>query len=143
MVGRPEIDGLIDIECIPDVRPGLGPLSGIETALRSRRGDLSLIVACDLPLLEGEWLNWLIHTAVTREAKCVVVAEEAGRVHPLCGVYHTDCLPQVSKALDEGRLKLMDLIGELGAEFVKVPVPIWNINTPEEWQKCREFANGR
>jgi len=143
LVGRPAIDGLIDIECIPDVRPGFGPLSGIETALSSGRGDLNLIVACDLPLLESEWLKSLIHTTVSREAKCVVATDAAGRVHPLCGVYRSDCLPHVSKALDEGRLKLMDLIEELRAEFVEVPVPIWNINTPEEWQACRDFAHGR
>lgn len=143
LVGRPELDPLVDIECIPDVRPGFGPLSGIEAAIQSGRGELNLIVACDLPLLESEWLKLLIHTADIKNAKCVLATEPAGRVHPLCGVYRADCLPVVSKALDEGQLKLMDLIAELRPEFVEVPVPIWNVNTPEEWQKCREFAHGR
>lgn len=143
LVGRPEVDPLIDIECIPDMRPGLGPLSGIETALQSGRGDLNLIVACDLPLLESEWLKLLIQSAEIRKAACVVATEPTGRVHPLCGVYQADCLPLVSKAIDEGHLKLMDLIGELRAEFIEVSVPVWNVNTPEEWQQCLEFANGR
>jgi molybdenum cofactor guanylyltransferase len=142
LVGRSELDPVIDIDCIPDLRPGMGPLSGIETALATGRGDLNLIVACDLPLLETDWLKLLIDAADKREAKCVVATEAGGRVHPLCAVYRADCLPAVHKALDDGRLKLMDLVGELRAEFVELPVPIWNVNTPEEWRRCREAANG-
>ncbi len=40
------------------------------------------------------------------------------------------------------RLKLMEVVEELRAEHFEFAAPIWNVNTPEEWQRCQEFANG-
>ena len=142
LVGNPERYSAAHVSCLADHRPGLGPLSGIETALLTDCADLNLIVACDLPFLETDWLKSLIRAAANSRSRCVVATDETGRVHPLCGVYHASCLPTVQHALDRGRLKLMELIEELGAEYVEVHAPIWNVNTPEEWQRCRELANG-
>ncbi len=125
------------------MRPGLGPLSGIEAALLSGRGDLNLIVACDLPLLETNWLKLLLETAETHQTNCVIASDVEGRVHPLVGVYRVECLPAVRKALDGGRLKLTEIVEELGTQYVRLPAPIWNVNTPQEWERCQEFANGR
>jgi molybdopterin-guanine dinucleotide biosynthesis protein A len=143
VIGRAELEGFAADDCLADLRPGLGPLAGIETALTSSRGELNLIVACDLPQVETEWLNNLIQHAKTRQRKCVIAKDAEGRVHPVCGVYRKDCLPAIQNALDAGRLKLMEIVEELGAEHVTVPAPLWNVNTPEDWQHCMEFANGR
>jgi molybdopterin-guanine dinucleotide biosynthesis protein A len=143
LVGDPERYGAMHIKCVPDRRPGFGPLSGIETALLSGRGDLNLIVACDLPFLETDWLKLLLQTGENLRSICVVARDGNGRVHPLCGVYGSDCLPVVQQAIDAGRLKLMEIIQELGATYIDLPAAIWNVNTPEEWQRCREVANGR
>lgn len=142
LVGRLSFDNLPNLECIPDLREGLGPLSGIATALASGRGDLNLIVACDQPLLETEWLKLLLETGATRGSKCLVAKDTAGQVHPLCGVYRWDCLRVIEDALERGQLTLMKMLDELGAESMPVPAPIWNVNTPEEWRLCQELANG-
>ena len=131
------------MDSLADLHPGLGPLAGIEAALSSGLGDLNLIVACDLPLIETEWLTLLLATAQSSEANCIIAKGEDGRIHPLCGVYRPECLPAVRKALEEGRLKLMDILGDLPAEYGPVAGPIWNVNTPEEWRRCQEFAHGR
>src|SRR6476619_4706690 len=49
VVGPPEIYAPLGLTAIPDLRPGLGPLGGIVTALTATAASLSLIVACDLP----------------------------------------------------------------------------------------------
>jgi molybdopterin-guanine dinucleotide biosynthesis protein A len=143
LVGRTSIPEIANIECLPDLRTGLGPLSGVETALVSARGELNLIVACDLPLLESEWLKLLLKSAEARHAKCLVATDSNARVHPLCGVYRADCLAAVQQALDNGRLRLMEMLEELGAEHLEIDASLWNVNTTEEWHLCREFANGR
>jgi len=142
LVGNPERYGAVPMHCLADRRPGLGPLSGIETALLSNCAELNLIVACDLLFLETDCLKSLIQTAIDGSSKCVVARDKAGQLHPLCGVYRSNCLSIVQRALDSGRLKLMEIIQELGAQHVDVKTPIWNVNTPEEWQRCRELANG-
>jgi molybdopterin-guanine dinucleotide biosynthesis protein A len=128
---------------MPDLRPGLGPLAGIETALVSGRGDFNLILACDLPLIESEWLKVLLEIAQARNARCLVASETGGRVHPLCGVYRSDCLAAIRCALDRGHLRVMEMLDQLGAEHFEVTARMWNVNTPEEWRLCQDVANGR
>ncbi len=133
LIGDPGRYGSLGIECFPDLRLGLGPLAGIEAALESRRGELNLIVACDMPALEPTWLARLLREAETSEALCVASRETSGAIHPLCAVYRNSCLPKVHRTLDAGRLKLLDFLEEISAVTVETDQTIWNINTPEEW----------
>ncbi len=138
LVGHPERYSSLGLDCIVDLRPNLGPLSGIESALVSRRGDLNLIVACDMPGLTVRLLQRLLQHAAQAGALCVVGRDKTGTIHPLCAVYHRDCLPVVQRALDGRRLRLMDLVEELRAIPFEVDEIIWNVNTPQEWSAWRE-----
>ena len=142
LVGELDSEATASFDRISDVRTGLGPLAGIEAALMSARGQSNLILACDLPFIKTASLKLLLKAAEDRQSRCVVAQDENGRVHPLCGVYRSDCLSAVSRALDKGRLKVMETVEELGAERVELAAPIWNVNTPEEWKRCQELANG-
>src|SRR5439155_26165156 len=99
----------------------------------SGRGELNLIVACDMPSLEANWLCRLLQQAGQTDALCLASRDASGMIHPLCAVYRSGCLPVVRRALDAGRLKLMDVIGELGASTFEISSRVWNINTPQEW----------
>jgi len=143
LVGRPHFPDAPTLDCVPDLRPGFGPLSGIEAALSSGRGDLNLIVSCDLPLLDTEWLRVLLDQAGSLGQKCLISEDSDGRLHPLCAVYGSDCLPVITRALHSGCLRLIDVVEELGAARLKMSAPLWNVNTPEDWERCLEAANGR
>jgi len=134
LIGDPDRYSHLGIDCLADLRTGFGPLAGLETALHSRRAEYNLVLACDMPDLSADHLKHLLHTAVETSVNCVVTRDEDGRTHPLCAVYRDSCLPVISKALDEGRLKLLDLVAELGAAFVSAQSPIRNINTAEDWE---------
>jgi molybdopterin-guanine dinucleotide biosynthesis protein A len=133
LVGEPERYRHLGLECLPDLRPGMGPLGGIEAALESGRGELNLIVACDMPGLETEWLRRLLLEARETDALCVASSDGNGVVHPLCAVYRSGCLGAVQEALNGGHLRVMDLLGELGAVTLEVNAAVWNINTPQQW----------
>jgi molybdenum cofactor guanylyltransferase len=138
LVGDPERYSALGIDCLADLRPGLGPLAGIETALASKRGELNLIVACDMPGLTRPLLLRLLERAEMNGARCVVARDEAGLIHPLCSVYRSSCLATVQLALDARRLKVLDIIEELETVPVDIGQQISNINTPEEWEIWRE-----
>jgi len=138
LVGMPERYQNLGFQCIVDSRPGLGPLGGIEAALQSRRGDLNLIVACDMPGLNVSLLLALLRRAEQTGALCVVIRDSAGVTHPLCAVYRSGCLPVVQRALDTGCLRLMDVIEELCAAPFETDAIVWNVNTPQEWSAWRE-----
>jgi molybdopterin-guanine dinucleotide biosynthesis protein A len=141
LIGAPERYNHLGIECLPDLRPGMGPLAGIEAALESGRGELNLIVACDMPSLEADWLCRPLLKARETDALCVASRDASGIVHPLCAVYRSGCLPVIRRALDAGRLKLLEVIGELGASTLQIGSTVWNINTPQEWAEWEHAHN--
>lgn len=137
LVGDPARYAHLNYPCIPDLRTGLGPLSGIEAALDSARAELNLILACDMPEVEAAHLRRLLCVAVGSGEDCIMSQDVSGVTHPLCAVYRSTCLPVIRKALDEGRLKLMSVVEELQAKVISVASPICNINTVEEWNALR------
>jgi molybdopterin-guanine dinucleotide biosynthesis protein A len=78
----------------------------------------------------------LLRLAGAFSTRCAVTIDREDKVHPLCAVYSTDCLPQVSRALDENRLRLLDLVKDLEPMFVRCTQPIRNVNTIEEWSSA-------
>jgi molybdopterin-guanine dinucleotide biosynthesis protein A len=140
LVGDPDRYGALGIDCFPDLHPGVGPLAGIEAALETKRGELNLIVACDMPDLETASLLKLLERAEMNDAQCLAARDENGLIHPLCAVYRSSCLPVIRGALEAGRLKLLDVLEELGAVTMEIGQRISNVNTPEEWSVWQQQA---
>lgn len=133
LVGQPERYSDLNLECLPDLHPGLGPLAGIEAALASGRGEFNLILACDMPEVGSAWLENLLNTAEGTGAPCVVTRESTGMVHPLCAVYRMVCLDAVRARIESRRLKLTEFVQDLNPYFLDTQEPICNINTPDDW----------
>jgi molybdenum cofactor guanylyltransferase len=133
LVGPVERYGRLGFECLADLRPGLGPLAGIEAALASGRAGMNLVVACDLPGVERAWLERLVREVEETGVKCIVTRDIKGTVHPLCGVYRSECLPVVRRALDEGCLRMQDITQELQTAIADLNSALLNVNTPQEW----------
>src|SRR5579871_497632 len=49
-----------------------GPVAGIATALEATHSRWNLIVACDLPYLSVEWLDWLLSRALRSRGEAVI-----------------------------------------------------------------------
>jgi molybdopterin-guanine dinucleotide biosynthesis protein A len=133
LVGPPARYAHLSIPCVPDLRPGLGPLSGIEAALLQTETDHNLILACDLPGIDDSLLNSLFSKAESSVADCVCVRDAAGMIHPLCAVYRRSCLGPVQAALDSGKLRLLSLLDAIDTVYVDTNQPLANINTLAEW----------
>src|SRR5690242_2753033 len=92
-------------EVVEDTEPGLGPLSGIQSALHATRTDLNLILSVDLPLITAEFLVWLVEQARSGEQR--ITAPDAGRkLQPLCAIYQREVAGPVDEALARGDLKV-------------------------------------
>jgi molybdopterin-guanine dinucleotide biosynthesis protein A len=146
---REPLDGVAG-EVIADAHPDCGPLSGIETALSHSEAALVLVLAVDLPLLETQFLLWMLRRAETTGAMATV-PRLLGEPQPLCAVYRRELRRGVTDALDAADYKVMVAVeralknGELdcfdversaasGAWLLR-HAPHWqfmNCNTPEE-----------
>jgi molybdopterin-guanine dinucleotide biosynthesis protein A len=139
LVGDPGRYGALGYPVIPDLYPREGPLGGILTALRhSVAGDLAdwnLIVACDMPQLDGEMLRGLVGIASGCEADALLPVGPAGRPEPLCALYHRRCLAAFEGVFATGIRKVTAALETV--RTMRLPVAevsyFQNVNTPEEW----------
>jgi molybdopterin-guanine dinucleotide biosynthesis protein A len=134
LIGDPRELGHLNLPLVSDLVPGFGPASGIYTALTISLSDWNLVAGCDMPGITRQILLDLLYRAETTSADCVAAAGSDAEPEPLCAVYHRRCLPAVSRALRDNRLRMKTLLAELGAETMPVaPSAVANVNTPEEW----------
>ena len=134
LIGDPVQLGHLGLPVVPDALPASGPASGIYTALSMTSTDWNLIAGCDMPALTREILLDLLRCAALTRADCVAAAGRDGELEPLCAVYHRRCLPAVARGVRENRLKMKNLLAELGAESMPVDAAaLVNLNTPTEW----------
>ena len=132
---------------VPDLRPGLGPLGGIEAALNhlARRCDGVLFLPCDLPGITAAEIAALRRAFVSVPAPVVMAETERGRCHPLCAVVEVSIGPAVSQAIDAGRRSPYRLWLALGAALVHFEraAPFFNLNTPDDAARWRRANPSR
>lgn len=139
-----------DLPVHGDLRPGLGPVGGIHTALhlaRERERTGAVCVACDMPFLSSDLLRGLIARA-ERSAADVVASERSTGVgfEPLCAYYSVSCLSDIERFIDSGGRSLMGLLESLQVE----PLPLedlrrwgdpgfllFNVNTPGDHRRAQ------
>jgi molybdenum cofactor guanylyltransferase len=106
---------------IPDLHPGLGPLSGIEAALDATTRPLNLFLPVDMPLFPARFLNWMLQRAEITGA-WVTIPRINGLPQPLCAVYHRDLLRPITAALLAGNYKVMPVITAAAGDSQAVDV---------------------
>lgn len=132
---------------IPDDAPGVGPLGAISTALRHSTGEWNLIVACDLPYLTADWLDFLIRRALASQADALL-PQTAGGPEPLCAMYRTTAGATVAAALERGVRKITD--GLAGHHVEQLSPVEWkefdsagrlfkNMNSRAEYEEARAW----
>ena len=118
-----------------DDRPGLGPLGGIETALRLAQGNRVLFLSCDMPFLQPV----LVAQLLAVEAPAVFVSAKGRVGFPFC--LSPAQLPKVSAQLDAGERSLQSLARRLRARWLRVRKIDWpqleNLNTPADVAAAR------
>jgi molybdopterin-guanine dinucleotide biosynthesis protein A len=127
-----------------------GPLAGMAAALDSTRSAWNLIVACDLPYLSAEWLDWLLARAVASGAQAVVPRTARG-FEPLAAVYRRECRAVIAAALARGERKVTDVLRELRVETVHSrewrnldprALVLKNMNAPEDYERAKRWWKG-
>ena len=135
VVGDPERHGRFGWPVVTDLRPGQGPLAGIEAALASPyAADWNLIVACDMPNLNPALLERLLAEAKRSRPDCVAACSTRG-LEPLCAVYGRGFLPVARRVLDAGQRRVRDAFDGIQVIHLQIDsdAAVANVNTPDEW----------
>ena len=129
------------VRAVADLVPGCGPLGGVHTALTEARGDVTLVMACDMPFVTAGFLAHL--ASLCYHADAVVPQTERG-YHPLCAAYSRGCLEPVARRLAAGLLKMTDLFADVRVRVVTLnEVAVFgdpgqllaNVNSPADYDR--------
>ena len=156
VVGTPEKYRGLGLRAIADDWPGCGPLGGIATALGASDAQWNLIVACDLPYLTREWLEYLLQRARDSAQEAVLARNLAPAnrrgAEPLCAMYHRGSEPELRRALERGVRKVTDGLAELRVEMIEPAkwkgfdsdgLLFKNVNTPADYEEAKAKFAGR
>lgn len=141
-----------DLETIPDVRPGLGTLGGIYTAVTATAGPV-LCVAWDMPFVPEPLLRVLSDRIATGSYDAVL-PESSGRrgLEPLCAIYGPGCAPAIARRLDQGDLMAISFHADVRvgivplAEVRRFGDPdelFFNVNTPDDLARAEALWQRR
>lgn len=118
----------------PDVRPGLGALGGIYSALHYAQYDLCLIWACDMPFIQPSLVRYLL--TLTDGYDVVLPLDADGQPQPFCAVYRrTACLQAAARLLDRGEKRVQHIFDEVSTR--RVPAQLLRACDPN----LRSFIN--
>lgn len=129
---------------VPDV-PGLvGPLAGIVAAQRWAPSACWLIVACDLPLLREEAVDWLLSQRGPDRWAILPRTDQAG-VEPLLAVYEPEAVALVEQLAARNVRSPRSLADLPHVHTPRPPAALracWtNVNTPADLERLAR-ANG-
>ncbi len=164
LANEPDLFSDLALPARPDVRPGVGALGGIHTALLwARETDRPgvLAVACDMPFPCQPLLARLVSMAFSeaRDEQVdpvpdVVIPESRGPrgVEPLCAAYGVGCIEAIEAQLDAGDQRMIGF--HAAVHTVRIPVAdveavcdpqlaFLNVNTPGERDRAERLAESR
>jgi len=121
------------------------PLVGAITGFESAKGEYSLLLPCDTPLISIQIVQFLLDMCANRRA--AIPRWPSGYIEPLQAVYHTkSALTAAKTALRQGNMNMQSLIDNLrGVRYVSTMVleqmepkllTFFNVNTPQDLKKA-------
>jgi molybdopterin-guanine dinucleotide biosynthesis protein A len=137
VAGAPDPRQLADlgVPVLVDIKPDIGPLGGIDTALSSARREWLLLVPCDNPLLPPDYAARLLHVAREQQAPLVYLRKQ-GREQPLYAIVRRDLLTSLDSYLASGERKVLpwyESVGAVALDWDDAGLAFNNLNTPEEY----------
>ncbi len=127
------LDSLVRIADVPDVQ---GPLTGILAAMRWKPDSCWLLLACDMPQITSEALEWLLESRRPDSWGTLPRLKEDGFYEPLLALYEPQSKRYFEELYSSGCLRI-----SMVARRSKIATPVvprslcraWsNINTPAE-----------
>ncbi|HKS42136.1 MAG TPA: molybdenum cofactor guanylyltransferase [Blastocatellia bacterium] len=131
-----------------DTHTGIGPLEAIRTALANASTSRVLLVGCDLPFVTAELFSFLLSLKGDYQAIVPVGADD--RLEPICAIYSTDALSEVTRLIESGARKVSLLFERIRTRLVifdeirhlqGADLFFENVNTQEEYSRALEVLH--
>lgn len=138
ITNKPDAYAHLGLPMFGDMFLDAGPLGGIYTAVHHAAHPHTLVVACDMPRLNRELLQYMIDL---RETADIVVPRWDKFPEPLHAIYSKACLEPMREKLATQQYKITGFYGRVNVRFVERDEiarfdsdgrSFVNVNTPDE-----------
>ena len=147
---RPERQNELSIpKCIQyrsDELKGRGSIGGLYTGLKSSDTLWSLVVACDMPFISRELIQFML--SIISKNRCdAIVPVINGRYQPTHALYNSTCIPFIEKNISSGNFRMDSYFDEIYLEEISEDVinsiegaelSFFNVNTEDDLFTARE-----
>ncbi len=133
-----------DVDVIVDLKPDIGPIGGLHTALTHSSLEYCFVSACDTPFLNVDLINLLWDKCTG--ASDIIVPVWDSKIEPLAAFYHKRCLPAIESALEKNQWMMKGFWDQVRTEYIDVtsyfnPGELrkifFNINTPGDYETAQ------
>lgn len=120
---------------IVDTTEGLGPIAGLLAAQAEHPDVAWLVLACDLPFLDGATLEHLLRSRRPSRQATAYRSSHGGLPEPLCAIYEPSSRAAIAAYVASGRDCPRKFLRQADVELLDQPNPraLDNVNTPEEY----------
>jgi molybdopterin-guanine dinucleotide biosynthesis protein A len=137
-----------DVRFVLDVEKGRGPMFGLFTGLYEMKNLYGLVTPVDVPLLTGEFLNYLKENAIGYDA---TVPKWKRGIEPLVAVYSKNLLPIMNEWISKEKylapylfvqklnLRVRFIEEKEISKFGNPEILFLNINTKEDLEKAKRL----
>ena len=108
-----------NLPLIPDEIKNIGPMGGIYSTLNSSNNEYCIIIGCDVPNINHNLINLLIHSNKLKEYDFIVPIHQ-GKIEPLCAIYSKTVLNYIQQLIMVDNYKLQELLKKGRANFIDV-----------------------
>ncbi len=151
ITNRPEDYTFLRLPLFGDLVQDWGALGGLHAALSHARTEFALVLACDMPFINLDYLTYTHRLAAGFDAVVPVLGEQQF-AEPFRAIYRRSCLGAVERAIAAGSRRMISFLDEVRVRFVTSEevrqfdpelVSFFNVNTPEDLASAARIAAGR
>jgi molybdopterin-guanine dinucleotide biosynthesis protein A len=138
---RTDQRGLPSLAALPlleDRYEGIGPVSGVLSAMEAQPEAAWLVLACDLPLADARGVRALLDGRDPERLGTAYMASD-GFFEPLFAIYEPAMQPWLRERLGRGRYGLREALADADVRLLCPPdeQTLINVNTPEDLERVR------
>lgn len=114
-----------------------GPLGGILSAFEQRPNEAWLVIACDMPFVNTQTIDFLIRNRKTTQVATSFQNPETQLPEPLLTIWESTAYPFIREGFQKGQRSPLRILQNTDIHLLKCPKSDWikNVNTPEEWDR--------
>ncbi len=135
---HPDKYRFLNLEIIPDLHKGIGPLGGIHAALAFAHKGVVFISSCDTPLVPPPLIDYLLAVDSPQRTR---IPRLGGIFQPLLGSYDASLLPAIERSIANREHRVTSLLEENSFLSVEIssdlpfysPDMFSNINSPDDF----------